>query len=87
MNQPPSEGEPQSHPPRSEFMQVMDRPWVIIVLVLHVGFLGIPLYWKTKYSVSTRIWIIIASIVYTVGAVAFIVLTLRWIAHILGTLQ
>ena len=74
-------------PSRSEFMQVMDRPWAIILLLLHVGFLGIPIYWKTKYSVSTRIWIIIASIVYTVGAVVFIVLMLRWIAQVLGSLS
>lgn len=71
---------------RSELMQVMDRPWVIIVLLLHVGLLGIPVYLKTKYSLGTRIWICIASIVYTVAAVAFIVLMLRWIAQMLDTL-
>ena len=77
----------QQAPVRSEFMQVMDRPWAIILLLLHVGFLGIPIYWKTKYSVSTRVWIIIASIVYTVGAVVFIVLMLRWIAQMLEQLS
>jgi hypothetical protein len=76
-----------SSPPRSEFMKVMDRPWAIILLLLHVGFLGIPIYWKTNYSVATRLWIILASIVYTVGAVVFIWLMLRWIMHVLGTLS
>ena len=47
-------------PRRSELMQVMDRPWVIVVLLLHVGFLGIPIYWKTKYPLSTRLWICVA---------------------------
>ena len=73
-------------PARSELMQVMDRPWVIVVLLLHVGFLGIPVYWKTKYSVSTRIWICVASIVYTVGAVVFIVVMLKWIAQMLSSI-
>ncbi len=73
-------------PPRSEVMQLMDRPWVIIVLLLHVGFLGIPIYWKTKYSVGVRLGIIVASIAYTLFAVVFIVLMLRWIARVFETL-
>ncbi|MDG2223162.1 MAG: hypothetical protein P8L85_17405 [Rubripirellula sp.] len=74
------------NPPRSELMKVMDRPWVITLLLLHVGFLGIPIYWKTNYSVGTRVWISVASIVYTVAAVAFIFFTLRWIFQVLSSL-
>jgi hypothetical protein len=66
-------------------MKVMDRPWAIILLLLHVGFLGIPIYWKTNYSVGTRVWISLASIVYTVAAVAFIFFTLRWIFQVLAS--
>jgi hypothetical protein len=66
-------------------MKVMDRPWAIILLLLHVGFLGIPIYWKTNYSVGTRVWISVASIVYTVAAVAFIFFTLRWIFQVLAS--
>ncbi|MCP4887026.1 hypothetical protein N9D23_11055 [Rubripirellula sp.] len=73
------------NPPRSELMKVMDRPWAIILLLLHVGFLGIPIYWKTNYSVGTRVWISLASIVYTVAAVAFIFFTLRWIFQVLAS--
>lgn len=73
------------HPPRSELMKVMDRPWAIILLLLHVGFLGIPIYWKTNYSVATRVWISVASIVYTVAASAFIFFTLRWIFQVLAS--
>ena len=73
------------NPPRSELMKVMDRPWAIILLLLHVGFLGIPIYWKTNYSVGTRVWISVASIVYTVAAVAFIFFTLRWIFQVLAS--
>jgi uncharacterized protein YbaR (Trm112 family) len=53
---------------------VLDRPWIIAVLLLHLGFLGIPLYWKSSYSVSTRIMICLVSVVYTVFAVGFILL-------------
>ncbi|MEE2935522.1 MAG: hypothetical protein VYA84_05950 [Planctomycetota bacterium] len=73
------------NPPRSELMKVMDRPWAIILLLLHVGFLGIPIYWKTNYSVATRVWISVASIVYTVAALAFIFFTLRWIFQVLAS--
>ncbi|MEM1070429.1 MAG: hypothetical protein AAGG48_06655 [Planctomycetota bacterium] len=74
-------------PERSDVMQVMDRPWVIVVLLLHVGFLGIPIYWKTKYSVGTRVWICVASIVYTVAAVAFIIVMIRWIMEMMSELS
>lgn len=63
---PPTEDQP------GELARILDRPWLIIVLVLHVGFLGIPLYWKTSYSVQTRLLISLISIVYTVFAVAVI---------------
>ncbi len=53
--------------------RLLDRPWVIIVVLLHVGLLGIPLYWKTKYSLATRLLIVAASIVYTVAAVIAII--------------
>jgi len=52
---------------------VIDRPWVILVVLLHVGFLGIPLYWKANYSRNVRLAICVASVVYTVVAVAIIV--------------
>ena len=57
--------------PRS---RMMDRPWLLVVVLLHVGVLGIPLYWKTKYSTSVRLAIIAVSIAYTLFAVTFIVL-------------
>ena len=53
--------------------RVLDRPWVITVLLLHVGFLGIPLYWKTRYSVRTRVVICLLSVAYTAFAVGVIV--------------
>jgi len=66
---------------KEKLKQLLDRPWVIVVLMLHVGLLGIPVYWKTNYSLGARLTMVIASIVYTVGAVAFIVAMLRWIIH------
>ncbi len=53
-------------------VRLIDRPWLLIVVVLHVGVLGIPMYWKTKYTTSVRLAIIGASIAYTVFAVAII---------------
>ena len=64
---------------KEKLKQLLDRPWVIVVLMLHVGLLGIPVYWKTNYSLSARLVMVIASIVYTVGAVAFIVAMLQWL--------
>lgn len=52
---------------------LMDRPWLLIVVLLHVGVLGIPLYWKTKHPLPVRLAFIGASIVYTVFAVFVIV--------------
>lgn len=52
--------------------RLLDRPLILVVLLLHVGLLGIPLYWRTRYSVPTRLAIILASIVYTVVALAVI---------------
>jgi predicted amidophosphoribosyltransferase len=61
---------------------VLDRPWVIAVLMLHVGFLGIPLYWKTSYSVQTRLILCLASILYTVFAVGMIVAIGAWLIRV-----
>jgi hypothetical protein len=51
---------------------IIDRPWLIVVVLLHVGFLGIPLYWRTSYTRTTRLLICLASIAYTVFALAVI---------------
>ncbi len=64
---------------KEKLKRLLNQPWALVVLILHVGFLGIPLYWKTKYSVGIRLMMIVVSIVYTVGAVALIVWMLRWI--------
>jgi hypothetical protein len=64
---------------KEKLKQLLDRPWVIVVLMLHVGLLGIPVYWKTSHSLAVRLMMVVASIVYTVGAVAFIVVMLQWL--------
>jgi hypothetical protein len=53
--------------------RVLDRPWVIVLVLLHLGLLGIPLYWSTNYSVRTRLLICLASVAYTIFAVWVIV--------------
>lgn len=53
--------------------RIIDRPWLIVLAVLHVGVLGIPLYLSTKYSLTTRLLICLVSMAYTVFAVAAIV--------------
>jgi ribosomal protein L40E len=73
---------PAANESRARLKRMLDRPWVIVVLMLHVGFLGIPAYWKTSYSLGVRLMMVIVSIVYTVGAVAFIVIMLRWLFRI-----
>ena len=73
-----------AHRDTPEKQRLLDKPWLIVILVLHLGFLGIPLYWKTSYSLGVRIWIVVASIVYTVVAVAAIVFMLSKIARDLG---
>jgi ribosomal protein L40E len=67
---------------KEKLNQLLDRPWVIVVLILHVGLLGIPVYWKTRYSLGARLFLVLASIAYTVGAVIFIVFTLQWMIHL-----
>lgn len=65
---------------RGQAKELMNRPWVIVVLILHVGFLGIPIYWMTKYSLAARLLMILTSIVYTVAAVTAIIWILQGIA-------
>jgi hypothetical protein len=52
--------------------KLFDRPWFITVLILHLGAFGIPAYWRTRYSVRTRVMLVVVSIIYTVIAVAII---------------
>ena len=59
----------------------MDRPWLIIVVLLHVGLLGIPYYWKTKYSVPMRLTIIAVSIAYTLFVVILTIIVLRFVIN------
>jgi len=61
--------------------RLFNNPWALVVLVLHVGLLGIPLYWKTRYSLPVRLLIIFASIIYTVAAVWFIVWMCGWLGR------
>lgn len=65
-----------------EQRRVVDRPWVIAVLLLHVGLLGIPVYWKTRYSVGTRVMICLLSVAYTLFAVGFIVTVGSWLYRV-----
>ena len=50
-----------------------DRPWVMTILLLHLGVFGIPLYWKASYSRNTRILVVILSIVYTLLVVVVVI--------------
>lgn len=56
----------------SDSVRLYDRPWFIVVLLLHVGFLGIPMYWQARYSVAIRVGICLASIFYTVFVIWFV---------------
>jgi hypothetical protein len=69
---------PQSSPLRR---RILDRPWVIILVMLHLGLLGIPLYWKTNYSVAMRLMFVVASILYTIFAVLVIIWALMQIGE------
>jgi hypothetical protein len=52
--------------------RLFDRPWVVLIVLLHVGVLGIPYYWKTPYPVAVRAGLVFLSVCYTVFAVAVI---------------
>jgi tellurite resistance protein TehA-like permease len=64
---------------KQKLQRMFDSPWAMLVLVLHVGVLGIPLYWKARYSLAVRLLIILGSIVYTVAAVWAIVWMCGWL--------
>jgi len=53
--------------------RLIDRPWLILLVILHVGILGIPVYWRTRHSVPARLMLILLSGIYTVFAVWFII--------------
>lgn len=59
--------------------RLMENPWVMLILVLHLGVLGIPLYWRAKYSPAQR-WLVIAgSIAWTLFVVVVCWIMLRWL--------
>ncbi len=60
---------------------LMDRPWMLAIVVLHLGLIGIPLYWRTKYSIPIRLAIIGFSIVYTIFVVVVTIRVLRYVYH------
>ena len=62
-----------------DVFRVIERPWVLTILLLHVGLLGIPIYLKTGYSLRTRLLICAISIAYTIVAVAIIVGVGSWL--------
>jgi len=64
--------------------ELVEKPWVLVILVLHVGLLGLPVYWKLNYSFGARLLIILASIAYTVFAVLVIIWGCRQIALLFG---
>ena len=59
--------------PTSANQRITDRPWFIVLVLLHVGFLGIPYFLKTNYSLRARWLMCIASIAYTLIAVGIII--------------
>ncbi len=65
--------------PRFRFV---DKPWVLIVLLLHVGLLGIPIYWTSRHSLGTRWTMVIGSIAYTLFAIAVILWGLSQIMRV-----
>jgi predicted amidophosphoribosyltransferase len=53
---------------------LMERPWMLAIIILHLGLFGIPLYWKMNFSKNTRIVLVTTSILYT----AFAALVIAW---------
>lgn len=62
--------------------ELVEQPWILLVLVLHVGVLGIPVYWKLNYPLTARLLIILGSIAYTIFAVLVIIWGCRQIAQL-----
>jgi hypothetical protein len=55
--------------------KLLDRPWMLTILLLHLGAFGIPLYWRRScYSRSVRLGLIVVSILYTI----LVVLVIAW---------
>jgi hypothetical protein len=45
--------------------RLIDEGWLIVLVLLHLGCLGIPLYLMTRYSLTTRLALVLVSILYT----------------------
>jgi hypothetical protein len=70
--------------PTASADRLIDRPWFLVIVLLHIGLLGIPLYWKTKYSFGVRLLLIFLSVAYTILAV----LVIAWgISQIVAAVQ
>lgn len=52
--------------------RLIDEVWVLVIIVLHLGCLGIPLYLVTRYSLTTRWLICLVSILYTLFVIWFV---------------
>ena len=62
----PSNGSDELGRPGEQAERLRDRPWLLTILLLHLGVFGIPLYWQARYSRNIRIGIVIVSILYTI---------------------
>jgi hypothetical protein len=65
--------------PQRPATRLLERPWVVTILVLHLGAFGIPLYWHLRLSLRARCWIIGLSILYTLLVVLIVVWALMQI--------
>jgi hypothetical protein len=63
--------------------RLTDRPWLIVLMILHVGCLGIPLYWRTRYSLAVRMLLVAVSVIYTVLTVVGIIWGCAYILRML----
>jgi len=66
--------------------RLRDEPWFILVLLLHLGVLGIPFYLVTRYSLVVRLALVVASILYTLFVIAAVILVGAFLWRELGSL-
>ena len=61
--------------------RVRDQTWFIIVILLHLGVLGVPFYMATRYSLAIRLGLVIISVLYTAFVIVFAYFVVTYIGR------
>lgn len=73
--------------PGAQPARLADRPWIIAIVLLHLGIFGATWYWKLNHSREVRIALVVVSFFYTLFVAIVVYWGLRQIGHVIESLS